>query len=410
MLRMHHSATEPFRKAWRWVLGLYAAGEIPSSMIIYVSLLMFLQLGCGPALSTCYSALLFLPGALLPLCRNLLFRMGYVRVQLYGVQLALLASLVWLAVVFPYGRLHLLVPLAAVSTLCVWYRMLMDAVYEQQVDARGRQFLALPVLLARQASVVLTYGVLIILVGGLQVLMRQFLVAWSRGIYIMALVMLLLFVAVLLMHRFPAVRLRPSASSSSSFSWCTLALLFLLLLPQSLMFYARVLMLLDGRGQGGLSCTIQEVGFAQGTVGVLAFCLGGTISRLLLLHGASSWLRMTMMLALGLSPAVYLLMTVCPPSGLFMLCVATFMAQLCFGLGLGACRTLLCRLSVPVASSTVNVLHIPAIAACMILPMACSGWMVEQMGYHHFFLLTTLLAPLSWVVIGWSGVLRSPVE
>ena len=402
----HHSATESLGKAWRWVPGLYAAGEIPSSMIIYVSLLMFLQLDCGSALSTCYSSLLFLPSVLLPLCRHFLLRTARVRIQFYGVQLALLASLVWLASTFPHGRVGLWLPLLAVSALSVWHRMLADALLEQQMDARSRQFLARPVLLARQASLVLTYGVLIILVGGLQVITRQPLTAWSKGLFIMTGMVLLLFAGVLSTHRFPATRFHATPPLPFSFPWRTGALLLVLLLPQSLMFHARVLMLLAGYNQGGLACTIQEVGFAQGTVGVLAFCLGDAVSRWLPLHRESARLHTAMMLSMGLSPAVYLLMTVYPPSGLLTLCMATFTAQLCFGLGLGACRTLLPHLSSPMPTSAAGMLQVPAIAACMILPMACSGWMVEHMGYHHFFLLATLLAPLSWLATKWAGRIR----
>ena len=240
----HHSATESLGKAWRWVPGLYAAGEIPSSMIIYVSLLMFLQLDCGSALSTCYRSLLFLPSVLLPLCRHFLLRTARVHIQFYGVQLALLASLVWLAYTFPHGRVGLWLPLLAVSALSVWHRMLADALLEQQMDARSRQFLAQPVLLARQASLVLTYGVLIILVGGLQVITRQPLTAWSKGLFILTGMVLLLFAGVLSTHRFPATRFHATPPLPFSFPWRTGALLLVLLLPQSLMFHARVLMLL----------------------------------------------------------------------------------------------------------------------------------------------------------------------
>ena len=213
----HHSATESLGKAWRWVPGLYAAGEIPSSMIIYVSLLMFLQLDCGSALSTCYSSLLFLPSVLLPLCRHFLLRTARVHIQFYGVQLALLASLVWLAYTFPHGRVGLWLPLLAVSALSVWHRMLADALLEQQMDARSRQFLAQPVLLARQASLVLTYGVLIILVGGLQVITRQPLTAWSKGLFILTGMVLLLFAGVLSTHRFPATRFHATPPLPFSF-------------------------------------------------------------------------------------------------------------------------------------------------------------------------------------------------
>lgn len=363
---------------------------------------MFLQLGAGSGHATLYSALLFLPVALQPLYGNVLLRVGHLGVQLRVVQAALLAALVWAAMAFrSCSARGLLDPLLLISALGAWYRMLADAGLRRHVDARSRQFLATPVLLARQAAIVLTYGVLIIVVGVQQVLSRQIRLAWSRGLLLVAAVMLLLWVVVFFMRR-PAALPRPLQSSSRSprFPWGQLFLLFLLLLPQSLMFYTRVLMLLDGRQVGGLSCTIQDVGFAQGTVGVLAFCLGDTLSRHL-----SSWrVAPVMALALGLSPAVYLFMTVFPPSGLSMLCVATFLAQCGFGLGLGVCRMPLRAILPHAELSTAGIFHIPAVAACMMVPMACSGWLVRLMGYHDFFLLATLTVPLSWLSLLWAGM------
>lgn len=409
MSNARHTAADRHGMAWRWISGLLTAGEIPSSMIIYVSVLMFLQLGGGPERATLYSSLLFLPVALLPLYGRLLLRLGHVSVQMYVVQAVLSGALVWLAWSFrACSALGMLGPLAVVAALGAWYRLLADVCFRRHVDARSRQLLSTPVLLARQASIVLTYGALIIVVGGQQVMLRQIRLAWSRGVLLMAVTLFVLWLLLFFMRRPEAVGRRPQSPSfpSSPIPWRQLLLLFLLLLPQSLLFYTRVLMLLGERQQGGLACTIQEVGFAQGTVGVLAFCLGDTLSR----HLPFRRVAPVMALALGLSPAVYLFMTVFPPSGLPMLCVATFLAQCGFGLGLGVCRMPLRVLSPRAESSTAGIFHIPAVAACMMVPMACSGWLVRLMGYHHFFLMATLTVPLSWLALLWAGMKRRSVR
>ena len=101
--------------------------------------------------------------------------------------------------------------------------------------------------------------------------------------------------------------------------WGGLLLLFLLLLPQALMFHTRVLYLYDTHAHGGLQCTIQEIGFAQGTVGVIAFSLGIALGRLLIIRHTLQRLFWPMALSLVLSPFVYLGMTLWPPQSLIAL-------------------------------------------------------------------------------------------
>jgi PAT family beta-lactamase induction signal transducer AmpG len=53
----------------------------------------------------------------------------------------------------------------------------------------------------------------------------------------------------------------------------------MMLLPQGLMFYSRTIFLLARPQYGGVGCTLQEIGFAQGTIGVIAFLLGVSMGR-----------------------------------------------------------------------------------------------------------------------------------
>ena len=102
---------------------------------------------------------------------------------------------------------------------------------------------------------------------------------------------------------------------------------------------------------------------------------------------------------LGLSPAVYLFMTMNPPANLTALCIGTFHAQLLFGLGFSICRVPLSMVSGERYRNCANLLSVPLIATCMLLPMMASGWLVSWLGYHQFFLLNTLSAPVCWLLV-----------
>ena len=181
--------------------------------------------------------------------------------------------------------------------------------------------------------------------------------------------------------------------------WVYVLCMFLMLLPQSLMFFTRVHYLFDKAAKGGLECTIQEIGFAQGTVGVIAFTLGLTIGRSLMRWIPAERLFWPLTFVLGLSPAVYLFMTIETPNDLVALCVATLHAQLLFGVGISICRLPLRFISGERYRNCVNLLSVPLVATCMLIPMIASGILVSWLGYHHFFLINTFSAPVCWIII-----------
>jgi len=139
---------------------------------------------------------------------------------------------------------------------------------------------------------------------------------------------------------------------------------------------------------------MQEIGFAQGTVGVIAFSLGIAIGRWLIRRYTLPRLFWPMALCIVLSPFVYLGMTIRPPQSLWELCCCTLTAQLLFGLGLGVCRLPISAISGTRYRNTINMLQIPLVSAVMLVPMAISGWLVEQLRFETYFLINALSAPV----------------
>ena len=144
---------------------------------------------------------------------------------------------------------------------------------------------------------------------------------------------------------------------------------------------------------------MQEIGFAQGTVGVIAFSLGIAIGWWFIRHYGLQRCFWPMAFSLVLSPFVYWGMTYSPPQSLWMLCCCTMTAQLLFGMGLGVCRLPVSAVSGSRYAASIGMLQIPLVAAAMFLPMALSGWMVEKLGYEVFFLVNALSAPVCLLAI-----------
>ena len=92
--------SEKSRKRPWWVATLFAAEEIPASIVTYVAVLMFLQTDTSPATSTFYCGLLFLPWVLKSFLRNRVRALGHFRYQLQWLELALVATMMALAFSF----------------------------------------------------------------------------------------------------------------------------------------------------------------------------------------------------------------------------------------------------------------------------------------------------------------------
>lgn len=406
------------RAFWTWIPSLFAAEEIPAAMITYVALFMFIQTDTPPAVALGYCGCLFIPWVLKSFVRERVRRMGHFHRVIQWIELGMVLTMGGIALTFPrYTRLSewLFVGLFILSVLTAWHELAARMYYERMLyPQQQREYNGLKIFCAQMATVC-TYGLLILMVGGFQVIYRSIPRAWAMGCYLCAGVMLVFALYHMAVLRRPHVgdAYRPSTGLYAIRAemrvidrirhkrhWLlAVTMLGVLLLPQSLMFYSRVLFLLAPVGQGGLGCTIQEVALAQGAVGVIAFTVGIFLGRQLMLWLDVSRLLWWMAIPLGLSPAIYLMMTIEPPSSLGVLCVATFQAQFSFGFGLNICMHFVHYISGERYRNTINYLYVPLVAIMMVVPMAASGWLIDVLGFHTFFAIDASTALLAWIYL-----------
>jgi len=400
-----------------WLPTLFAAEAIPSAMITFVALLMFLQLKIGWAYSTLLCALLSLPWVLKSFVRQKVRNAGRFAYVLRGIEGAIFVMLVVLAFCFngtAESRYLVFAALFVLCLFCAWHELAARMYYERMLRPRQQRLYNSPKMFSSQTSTIFTYGVMIVVVGSLEVFYHNrrhaIALSWSSAIYLLAGFYLLIVLYNFFVLRSPRIGDRRQNDSIGNAvraevhvidriahkpHWLTVILcLFFFLLPQSLMFYTRVLYLIAPSAAGGLGCSLQWIGWAQGTVGVMAFSLGLGLGYRLNWRHRLMWPQAV---AMPLSPVVYYLMTLYPPTGLPPLCVATFTAQLLFGFGLSACMVFIRYISGERYRSTINYLYIPLISLVMLPAVASSGWLVERIGFHLFFLIDMLLAIPAWL-------------
>lgn len=393
-----------------WTITLFATNEIPSVVVTFVALIMFLQIGMGVATSTLFATLLLLPWVTQPLMRKFLPGTEGGRIWIHMAEAMITAMLLTFALTMENGKWWIVGMLMGISVLSAWHDLQARRYYKRRTMHALENYHTVLRTLSSQMATVLTYGLMIMAVGVLQIYFRQRAVtySWSLGFYILAGVYLLLTMANVILLKPPG---NPPIPTPQQWPWQRPGwtrqslLLAMMLIPQGLMFYSRTIFLLARPQDRGLGCTLQEVGFAQGTIGVIAFLLGVALGRAMQYRYGETKMRWFLTICLGLSPLTYLIMTRFIPDNLWTLSAHTFLAQLFFGLGLNACRKYIENISGERYQNAVNPLYIPIICLCLLLPMAMSGFMLSRITFEQFFMIDTLCALPVWIAITIKSIL-----
>lgn len=404
---------------WAWIPALFVAEEIPTAVVSFVAVLMFLQFGASVEMASMWSGLLFLPWVLKSWLRSKVRHRGEYKKQLHVVEGLMFVCLMGVAVYLTECRVQpwvLFVFLFVLAFLCAWHSLLGKMYYNRMLHPRQQAIYNQTMMLSSQSSLVLTYGVLIIVAGFFEVFFRSYQKAWAMESSLVAGVFLVFFAincVVLDSTRVHDPRGHESLANAMKneahlidrmrhkkyFSRVIISAFFLLL-PQALMFNSRVFFLLASVDEGGMECSVQEVGFAQGAVGVIAFSLGAFLGRYLLMKNGYKRMFIPLVMSITLSPVFYMLMSHNPLIGnIEALCSMTFLAQLLFGFGLNVCILFVRYVSEQRYANTFNYLYLPLVAGVMFVPMTISGWLVTLLGFKLFFIVNSACAPLAWIVL-----------
>ena len=181
--------------------------------------------------------------------------------------------------------------------------------------------------------------------------------------------------------------------------WALLLFLLLYRFAEAQLVKMVVPFLLDSHDVGGLGLTIGQVGFAYGTVGIIALTVGGLLGGLLASRqGLKFWLW-PMIIFMHLPDAVFIYLAHAQPDNfaLINLCVAAEQ----FGYGFGFTAYMLYMLYI--ARGEHQTAHYAIctgfMALGMMLPGMWRGWLQEHIGYQHFFVWVMLATIPGFIVV-----------
>ena len=392
------------RSPWAWVPSLYFAEGLPYVAVMIISLVMYKRMGISNTEVALYTSWLNLPWVIKPLWSPFIDIIKTKRYWITSMQLLIGAGLAGIAFTIPTD-------LFLQSTLAIfWLMAFSSATHDIAADGfymigltqhEQALFVGIRSTFYRLATIT-GQGGLIMLAGYLESSGGNIGRAWSITFYVLS----GLFIGLWLYHRYilphPSSDINVGNNTSkgimSSFvgtfrsffkkEQVTTAILFMLLyrLPEAQLAKMSIPFLLDPLEKGGLAMTTEQIGFTQGTVGVIGLTIGGILGGIAVArHGLKKWLW-PMVWAISLPDLVYVYLSFFQHSSLMVINLCVFIEQFGYGFGFTAYMLYLIYFSQGESKTAHYAICTAFMALGMMLPGMMAGWLQETMGYRTFFI------------------------
>lgn len=400
---------------WAWIPTLYFAEGIPYVVVMAISTVMYKRLGLGNAEIALYTSWLYLPWVIKPFWSPFVDLIRTKRWWVVAMQLLVGAALGGVA-------FTLNLPSAVQWTLaCFWlmafssatHDIAADGYYMLALDSHEQAFYVGIRSTFYRVATIAGQGILIMLAGVLEVYTRSVPYAWSLTFYLTA----ALFLGLCLYHQ--CVLPRPASDDRRTVAaghiagefldtfvsffrkpGIGVALLFMLLyrFPEAMLTKICPLFMLESKGGGGLGLSTSELGFVQGTVGVIGLTLGGIVGGLAAARdGLKKWLW-PMVWSISLPNAVYIYLSYFQPTSFFAINACVFVEQFGYGFGFTAYMLYMLYFSQGRNQTAHYAICTAFMAAGMMLPGMLAGWLQEHLGYLNFFIVVLALCLVTVIV------------
>lgn len=400
---------------WAWIPTLYFAEGIPYVVVMAISTVMYKRLGLGNAEIALYTSWLYLPWVIKPFWSPFVDLIHTKRWWVVAMQLLVGAALGGVA-------FTLNLPSAVQWTLaCFWlmafssatHDIAADGYYMLALDSHEQAFYVGIRSTFYRVATIAGQGILIMLAGVLEVYTRSVPYAWSLTFYLTA----ALFLGLCLYHQ--CVLPRPASDDRRTVAaghiagefldtfvsffrkpGIGVALLFMLLyrFPEAMLTKICPLFMLESKGGGGLGLSTSELGFVQGTVGVIGLTLGGIVGGLAAARGGLKKWLWPMVWSISLPNAVYIYLSYFQPTSFFAINACVFVEQFGYGFGFTAYMLYMLYFSQGRNQTAHYAICTAFMAAGMMLPGMLAGWLQEHVGYLNFFILVLALCLVTVVV------------
>ena len=389
---------------WAWVPTLYFAQGLPYIAVMTISLIMYKRMGISNADVAFYTGWLNLPWVIKPLWSPFVDLIKTKRWWITSMQLLIGAGLAGIAFTIPTEHFFQLT-LAAFWLLAfssATHDIAADGFYMLGLDNKDQAlFVGIRSTFYRIATIS-GQGLLVMLAGHLETTTNNIPFAWSITFYVLA----GLFLGAWAYHKF--ILPKPDADAPAKhisaknilkeflLTFVTFfqkkgalaGILFMLLyrFPEAQLAKMSIPFLVDPISEGGLGLTTEQIGFVQGTVGIIGLTLGGILGGIAVArHGLKRWIW-PMVCAISIPDAVYVYLSHALPQSLSIVNVCVFIEQFGYGFGFTAYMLYLIRFADGEHKTAHYAICTAFMALGMMIPGMFAGWLQEWMGYQLFFI------------------------
>ena len=389
---------------WAWIPTLYFAQGLPYVAVMTISVIMYKRLGISNAELAFYTGWLNLPWVIKPLWSPFIDLIKTKRWWITWMQLLIGAGLAGIAFTIPTDYFFQL-------TLAVfWLMAFSSATHDIAADGfymlglsshEQALFVGIRSTFYRIATIA-GQGLLIMLAGHLEKTTNNIPFSWSITFMVLA----GLFLALWVWHQFilphpdsdkaarevsASTLLQEFGATFVSFfrkKQAGIAILFMLLyrLPEAQLGKMSIPFLIDPVSEGGLGLTTEQIGFVQGTVGIIGLTLGGILGGIAVSrHGLKRWIW-PMVWAISLPDIVYVYLSYVQPTSLMLVNTCVFIEQFGYGFGFTAYMLYLIYFADGEHKTAHYAICTAFMALGMMIPGMAAGWLQEVMGYQGFFI------------------------
>ena len=372
-------------------------------LVVTVSAIMFKQLGISNADVALYTSWLYLPWVIKPFWSPFVDLVKTKRWWLLLTQLILGAGLAGVALTLNATNFF------KWSLAIMWLLAFSSATHDISIDGfymlgldEGEQSLFVGIRnTAYRIAMIAGQGGLLILVGQFEKAFGSTVRAWSLGFLVAGGLMILLWLyhSYILPHPVADCTIGVSGKNILKEFGMTFvsyfqkpyivpALLFILLFrfPEAQLGKIAPLFLVDDAAAGGLELTTGQVGFAQGTLGVIGLLLGGILGGITLSRFGLKKCIWYMVAAISVPDLVYVYLSWFPTQNMALVSTCIFIEQMGYGFGFTAYTLFLMYFARGEHQTSHYAISTGIMALGMMLPGMISGMLQESMGYRTFFI------------------------
>ncbi|MDE6273083.1 MAG: MFS transporter [Muribaculaceae bacterium] len=391
------------RSPWAWIPTLYIAEGLPYFAVNTLTVLLYTNLGISKSEMAFYTGWLYLPWVIKPFWSPFVDLMKTKRWWILGMQLIIALTMGGIAFSLPTSFFF------SITLVIFWIMAFASATHD--ISADGFYMLALDE--KRQAAYVgvrstfyriasiLGQGGIVMLAGYLETATGVISKAWSITFGLLSLFFLLIFLYHLWALPRPAsdrpvngVTARNIASDfivtfitffKKPYIWAALAFMLLYRLPEALCIKMVQPFLKDPVSGGGLGLSTSEIGFVNGTVGVIALLAGGILGGILISKGGLRRWLFPMAAALTLPCGVYCYMAAALPDSFTLISILIGFEQFGYGFGFTSFMLYLMYFSRGESQTSHYAFCTAFMALGMMIPGMAAGWLFESVGGYEIF-------------------------